>query len=100
MCSVLRCDQPATQAFDYVDDPAAPAFEAPVCDEHAQLLRAGAPWRWDDDERCILMGADLDSGGALLLGEWEFVETVGSELILSCTTPSGMAHEPVRFILS
>ena len=37
----LRCDRPATQLFDYVNDPEAPKFEAPVCDQHVQLIGKG-----------------------------------------------------------
>src|SRR5687768_126187 len=101
MCAVLRCNRPGSQLIDYVNDPEAPAFEAPICDEHMRLIEGGAPWRWDDDERVILMGDDLDSGGALVIGDWQFVESLGdSELILNCSTPSGQPHEPLRFIMS
>lgn len=102
MCSVLRCSQVSAHVFDYSADPEAPAFETLLCDHHKQLIDAGAAWRWDDDERCILMGDDLDSDGSLILEGWSFTETIGPNSVLSldCTTPSGKPHEPVKFIIT
>ncbi len=101
MCSVLRCNQPASKYLDYVNDPLAPRFETPVCEEHMRLIEAGAPWRWNDDDMCLLMGDDLDSGGHLVLGDWTFSEWSGqSELKIECTTPSGKGHEPLRFVVT
>lgn len=101
MCSVLRCDKPTVEVISVLSDPGAPRFEAGLCAEHRDRIQAGEPWRWSDEDAKVLMGTDLDSGGALVLTDWAFEESIGhSELILNCRMPSGAPHEPVRFAMS
>lgn len=80
--------------------PDGPTFETGVCSEHWIRIDAGEKWVWTEDEKfhgSILMGSDLDSGGAVVLGAWRYVEQMGlQELIIDCTTPSGAAREPLR----
>ncbi|WP_159794485.1 hypothetical protein [Puerhibacterium puerhi] len=59
-CSVLRCPEQAT-AFRTVDamDPLSETFA--VCPEHLAQLDRGEPFKYDINDRVVLMGADLDA---------------------------------------
>lgn len=101
MCDVLRCDQPGGGIVVIPIGDGAPRFEAVACDEHRDRIENGEKWVWNDEDRCILMGADLDAGGAVVLGDWQLVEQLGlSELVVQRRTPSGVPLEPLRVWMS
>lgn len=100
MCSVLRCYEPGTARVPY-SRPGAALMEAPVCAAHHAQIEAGKPWQWHDDDRAIVMDADLDSGGELILaGQPGLVEDLGrTVLTLEVKTPSGGEHGPIKLVL-
>lgn len=104
MCEVLRCAQPVSKVIELPAPEGAPLFQAGVCTDHGARIDAGEKWVWIEDERGrgqILMGTDLDAGGAVVLGDWTYTEQLGlQELTIERTTPSGAPLEPLRIWIS
>lgn len=75
-------------------------METLVCAGHHARIEAGENWLWDDRDRVILMGTDLDSGGVLVPVGWKVESSIGrSEFVVECETPSGQPADPVRFLI-
>ena len=71
LCNVLRCG--AEGAYLATIDPGFGYFptERLLCEEHAGMISAGEPWRWDDEQRVFLLGRDRDWPGAWVVSNFQ-----------------------------
>lgn len=103
-CSVLRCEKPATNGLALGDlgigDPTI-RHEVVVCGEHYYRLTDGERCGWLDEDRVLVVGEDLDSGGHLVPdGGYSIESTFGrTEVTIDVETPSGKTSDPVKFLV-
>lgn len=96
-CRVLKCTADSAHVLLLGRQPDMPLLETVVCEFHHGEIEDGQPWQWDDQDSVVLMGIDLDGGGALVPVDWKITHDLGgAEVVIQCHTPSGEYHGPVR----
>jgi hypothetical protein len=103
-CYVLRCEKSGTQVTTLDDlgiSDTGIRYDVLLCDEHHYRLTDGERCSWIAEDRALVVGEDLDSGGHLVpAGEWSIQAALGrTEVTLEVETPSGKPAEPVKFLV-
>lgn len=76
-CVVLRCPAESSYLLRMGKDFA--MSEELICDEHKNALEAGEPYRWDTEQRVMLMGADRTGDGRFIATKVSVSQTASDQ---------------------
>lgn len=103
-CSVLRCEQQGTDVIALSDlgiGDTGIRHDALLCAEHYYRLTDGERCSRIDEDRVLVVGDDLDSGGHVVAVGWAVKKAFGrTEVSIEVETPSGREAVPIKLLVS